>query len=74
MTCIVGYIDKVAYIGGDSAASGGDSVNIRKDPKVFRNGDFIFGCTSLMIIFLQENSAVYILLDMQEVLVQCLWF
>ena len=44
MTCIVGYIDKVAYIGGDSAASGGDSVNIRKDPKVFRNGDFIFGC------------------------------
>lgn len=46
MTCIVGYIDKVAYIGGDSAANNGSTVVNRKDNKVFRNGDFIFGCTT----------------------------
>ena len=33
-------------IGGDSAASGGSNIFIRKDPKVFKNGEFIIGCTS----------------------------
>lgn len=46
MTCIVGYIDKDGvYIGGDSAAVGEEdlSYNIRKDKKVFKKGDFLFG-------------------------------
>lgn len=48
MTCIVAIIDqksKTAIMGGDSAASSGNSKFIRKDPKVFENGEFIFGCT-----------------------------
>jgi hypothetical protein len=38
MTCIVGYIDrqnKKIYMGGDSASVGGNTLRIRKDPKVF---------------------------------------
>lgn len=49
MTCIVGFIDKEnkkVYIGGDSAGSSGTNITIRKDKKVFKNGEFIFGCTS----------------------------
>jgi len=49
MTCIVGIVDKkskAVVIGGDSASSGGLNIFIRKDPKVFKNGDFVFGCTS----------------------------
>ena len=49
MTCIVGYLDKKTKkvtIGGDSAGVSGLDVTIRKDEKVFRNGDFIIGCTS----------------------------
>ncbi len=49
MTCIVGIKDKESHrvvIGGDSAASAGSSYNLRKDPKVFKNGDFLFGCTA----------------------------
>lgn len=49
MTCIVGIIDKIhdiVVIGGDSAGSNDSNINIRKDPKVFKNGDFIFGCTT----------------------------
>jgi len=47
MTCIIGLIknDKV-YIGGDSAGVGGLNITIRKDPKVFKVGDFIIGCTT----------------------------
>ena len=48
MTCIVGIKDKELHrvvIGGDSAASSDNSYNLRKDPKVFKNGDFLFGCT-----------------------------
>jgi len=45
MTCIVGLVDKdKVYIGGDSAASSGFQISIRKDPKVFKVGEFIFGC------------------------------
>ena len=45
MTCIVGLVhkDKV-FIGGDSAASTGTSIAIRKGSKVFARGNFIFGC------------------------------
>lgn len=51
MTCIVGYIEKskegdVVYIAGDSAAVGGLNISVRKDPKVFAVGEFIFGYTS----------------------------
>jgi len=47
MTCIVGFKtrDKV-YIGGDTLGSGGQSGTVRKDGKVFRNKDMIFGFTS----------------------------
>lgn len=49
MTCIVGYLDKKTkkvIIGGDSAGVAGLNITIRKDPKVFSVGHFIFGCTS----------------------------
>lgn len=49
MTCIVGIVDKQlkrVVIGGDSAASNSNNIYIRKDPKVFKNGEFIFGCTT----------------------------
>ena len=49
MTCIVGLINKEnksVTIGGDSSGLAGSDLTIRKDPKVFKNGDFIFGCTS----------------------------
>jgi hypothetical protein len=49
MTCIVGLIHKKkVYMGGDSAS--GDSSNWHvqqvKNPKVFRNKDFLIGCTT----------------------------
>lgn len=47
MTCIVGIAHKGSvFIGGDSAGVSGLDVDRRKDRKVFRNGDFIFGFTS----------------------------
>lgn len=47
MTCIVGVIENgTVYIGGDSAGIGGYELTIRKDKKVFRNGDFLIGGTS----------------------------
>ena len=49
MTCIVGFTDKKnkkVLIGADSAGSDGLNVTIRKDAKVFKNGDFVIGCTS----------------------------
>lgn len=49
MTCIVGYLDKKrkkVTIGGDSAGVAGLDIRIRKDTKVFKNGDFLIGCTS----------------------------
>lgn len=47
MTCIVGYIDKdTVTIGGDSAGVTGIDVRNRRDPKIFENGEFVFGCTS----------------------------
>ena len=47
MTAIVGLVeDGKVYIGGDSAGCSGYDIRIRKDPKVFINGNFIFGFTS----------------------------
>lgn len=49
MTCIVGYVDKKnkrVLIGGDSAGVAGLDITIRKDPKVFKVGDFVIGFTS----------------------------
>lgn len=49
MTCIVGIVDTEknnVVIGGDSAASNGAGVFIITDSKVFKNSEFIFGCTS----------------------------
>jgi hypothetical protein len=49
MTAIAGLVDDGhVYIGGDSAGveSGGWSLSVRADRKVFRNGPMIFGFTS----------------------------
>lgn len=48
MTCIVGYVEKdKVHIGGDSAGvDSGLRIQIRKDPKVFKQGPFIMGFTS----------------------------
>jgi len=47
MTCIVGVVDKgKVYMGADSAGVGGLDLRVRKDPKVFKNGPFLIGCTS----------------------------
>lgn len=48
MTCIVGIVNNDGSItmGGDSAGMGGLSITLRKDPKVFINGDYIIGFTS----------------------------
>jgi ATP-dependent protease HslVU (ClpYQ) peptidase subunit len=47
MTCIVGVIEKgKVFIGADSAGVSGLDISIRKDPKVFKVGEFVIGCTS----------------------------
>lgn len=47
MTCIVGLVeDGQVFIGGDRAGVGGWALTLRKDVKVFRNGDFLIGGTS----------------------------
>lgn len=44
MTCIVGLVDSGSvWMGGDSLASSWYSCTTRKNPKVFKRGDFIFG-------------------------------
>ena len=49
MTCIVGIVDKKenkVLMGGDSSGVSGWDLTIRKDAKVFKNGEFVIGCTS----------------------------
>src|SRR5918996_699231 len=47
MTCIVGVIqNEKVYIGADSAGVSKDNIVIRIDPKVFKVGEFIMGCTT----------------------------
>lgn len=46
MTCIIGLLNKqnnTVVVGGDSAGSYESHVLLRKDVKVFRNGEFIIG-------------------------------
>jgi ATP-dependent protease HslVU (ClpYQ) peptidase subunit len=46
MTCIVGLIDGGdVYLGGDSALSTGNEIIAQRQPKVFRVGDFLIGCS-----------------------------
>lgn len=47
MTCIVGIVqDNKIYMGGDSAGVSDLDITIRRDPKVFRVGEFLLGFTS----------------------------
>lgn len=47
MTCIVGLAkDGKVYLGGDSAGVAGLDLTVRKDKKVFKNGEFVMGFTS----------------------------
>ena len=47
MTCIIGYVsNKKVYIAADSAGVAGLSILIRKDPKVFKKGEFLIGFTT----------------------------
>lgn len=47
LTCIVGMTHKgKVYIGADSLGSNGFTQSIRKESKVFKNGEFLIGCTS----------------------------
>ena len=49
MTAIVGLIEEETekvYVGGDSAGVAGLSIQLRKDPKVFKTGPFLIGYTS----------------------------
>jgi hypothetical protein len=58
MTCIAGLVaDKTVYIGGDSAATSGWGLTILKEPKVFRNKDFLIGCSGAarMITLLRHS-------------------
>lgn len=47
MTVIVGLVHrKRVHLGGDSAGVAGYQLTIRRDPKVFANGPYVFGFTS----------------------------
>lgn len=47
MTCVAGFVHKgQVYLGADSAGVSNWNLTIRKDPKVFRLGRFVFGFTS----------------------------
>lgn len=47
MTCIAGITHNgVVHISGDSAGVAGLDMRIRRDSKVFTNGQFVFGCTT----------------------------
>lgn len=47
MTCILGYADeKNMYIAGDACGSNGQYYSKRKDDKVFKKGEMLFGYTT----------------------------
>jgi ATP-dependent protease HslVU (ClpYQ) peptidase subunit len=47
MTCIVAIAeDGAVWMGADSAGVAGLSLAVRRDPKIYRVGDFLFGFTS----------------------------
>lgn len=60
MTCIAGLVQNgTVYMGGDSAAVNGWGMTLLKEPKVFRNGDFLIGCSgSARMITLLRHSLV----------------
>lgn len=44
MTCIVGLVHEAeVWLGGDSAGVAGYQIEVRAEPKVFRNGPFLVG-------------------------------
>lgn len=44
MTCIVGIVhNKNVYLAGDSAGTIGSDIEIRSNPKVFKNNEFVIG-------------------------------
>lgn len=46
MTCIAGLVsDGIVYLAGDSAGCAGWDLTVRKDPKVFVNGQYVMGFT-----------------------------
>lgn len=46
MTCVAGIIeDGKIWIGADSVATRGNESVLMKDPKVFKSGSFLFGCS-----------------------------
>lgn len=46
MTCIVGLVeDGVVYMGGESAMTGDTELWLIREPKVFRKGDLLIGCS-----------------------------
>lgn len=46
MTCIAGVVHEGSVvIGGDSAGVGGTDITLRRDPKVFTNGELVIGFT-----------------------------
>src|SRR5882762_2813647 len=58
MTCIAGLVDNgKIYMGGDSAATNGWGLTILEEPKVFRNKDFLIGCSGAarMITLLRHS-------------------
>jgi ATP-dependent protease HslVU (ClpYQ) peptidase subunit len=48
VTCIVGIVtpERKVVLGGDSAGSNGFGIHTRRDPKVFKNGEFVIGYTT----------------------------
>jgi len=47
MTCIVALVDEnIVWMGADSAGVSGMSLTVRKDPKIYRVGEMLFGFTS----------------------------
>jgi ATP-dependent protease HslVU (ClpYQ) peptidase subunit len=47
MTCIVGIAEQgKVFLGADSAGVSGLDIANRKDAKIFRNGEFVMGCTT----------------------------
>ena len=86
MTCIVGLVEnKCVYIGADSAGATSYQITIHRDPKVFRAGDFLFGCaTSFRLIQLLHYALVpppyvppieverYLIVDFIDALRTCL--
>lgn len=47
MTCVCGIAERGrVYLGADSIAVGGYSMDVRATPKVFRRGPFVIGCAN----------------------------